>query len=119
MRKKYTFIPLFIPDLDNGIELWDESENQKKKGERKKMKTKSKSKTCNVASLALWLCEWVSNEEEEQPLSKRKNNQYIYMNLYMYMNIYMIHMIYIIYVWVICYCWGNSSMVEGRFSKWF
>ena len=20
---------------------------------------------------------------------------------------------------VICYCWGNSSMVEGRFSKWF
>ena len=22
-------------------------------------------------------------------------------------------------IWVICYCWGNSSMVEGRFSKWF
>ena len=20
---------------------------------------------------------------------------------------------------VICYCWGNSSIVEGRFSKWF
>ena len=39
------------------------------------MKTKSKRKTCNVASLTL--CEWVSNEEEEQPLWKRKNNQYI------------------------------------------
>ena len=23
------------------------------------------------------------------------------------------------WIWVICYCWGNSSMVEGRFSKWF
>ena len=23
------------------------------------------------------------------------------------------------YIWVNCYCWGNSSMVEGRFSKWF
>ena len=22
-------------------------------------------------------------------------------------------------VWVNCYCWGNSSMVEGRFPKWF
>ena len=22
-------------------------------------------------------------------------------------------------IWVICYCWGNSSIVEGRFSKWF
>ena len=22
-------------------------------------------------------------------------------------------------IWVNCYCWGNSSMVEGRFSKWF
>ena len=22
-------------------------------------------------------------------------------------------------VWVNCYCWGNSSMVEGRVSKWF
>ena len=22
-------------------------------------------------------------------------------------------------LWVICDCWGNSSMVEGRFSKWF
>ena len=21
--------------------------------------------------------------------------------------------------WVNCYCWGKSSMVEGRFSKWF
>ena len=20
---------------------------------------------------------------------------------------------------VICYCWGNSSIPEGRFSKWF
>ena len=24
-----------------------------------------------------------------------------------------------IHIWVICYCWENSSMVEGRFSKWF
>ena len=23
------------------------------------------------------------------------------------------------YIWVNCYCWGNSSMVEGRFSKRF
>ena len=23
------------------------------------------------------------------------------------------------WIWVNCYCWGNSSMVEGRFSKWF
>ena len=23
------------------------------------------------------------------------------------------------HVWVILRCWGNSSMVEGRFSKWF
>ena len=23
------------------------------------------------------------------------------------------------HIWVNCYCWGNSSMVEGRFSKWF
>ena len=30
-----------------------------------------------MASLALGLCEWVSNEEEEHPTSKRKNNQYI------------------------------------------
>ena len=22
-------------------------------------------------------------------------------------------------IWVICYCWGNSSILEGRFSKWF
>ena len=22
-------------------------------------------------------------------------------------------------IWVNCYCWGNSSMVEGQFSKWF
>ena len=22
-------------------------------------------------------------------------------------------------IWVNCYCWGKSSMVEGRFSKWF
>ena len=22
-------------------------------------------------------------------------------------------------IWVICYCWGKSSMVEGRFWKWF
>ena len=22
-------------------------------------------------------------------------------------------------IWVILRCWGNSSMVEGRFSKWF
>ena len=21
--------------------------------------------------------------------------------------------------WVNCYCWGNSSILEGRFSKWF
>ena len=24
-----------------------------------------------------------------------------------------------VHIWVNCYCWGNSSMVEGRFSKWF
>ena len=23
------------------------------------------------------------------------------------------------YIWLICYCWGNSSIPEGRFSKWF
>ena len=23
------------------------------------------------------------------------------------------------HIWVICYCWGNSSIPEGRFSKWF
>ena len=23
------------------------------------------------------------------------------------------------YIWVICYGWGNSSILEGRFSKWF
>ena len=22
-------------------------------------------------------------------------------------------------IWLNCYCWGKSSMVEGRFSKWF
>ena len=22
-------------------------------------------------------------------------------------------------VFVNCYCWGKSSLVEGRFSKWF
>ena len=22
-------------------------------------------------------------------------------------------------IWLNCYCWGNSSMVEGRYSKWF
>ena len=22
-------------------------------------------------------------------------------------------------IWVNCYCWGNSSILEGRFSKWF
>ena len=26
---------------------------------------------------------------------------------------------YVISIWVNCYCWGNSSMVEGRFSRWF
>ena len=25
----------------------------------------------------------------------------------------------IIHIWVNCYCWGNSSILEGRFSKWF
>ena len=23
------------------------------------------------------------------------------------------------YIWLNCYCWGNSSIPEGRFSKWF
>ena len=23
------------------------------------------------------------------------------------------------WIWLNCYCWGDSSMVEGRFSKWF
>ena len=44
----------------------------------------------------------------------------------------LIHIVFILYlwiggfcpeyskdIWVICYCWGNSSIVEGRFSKWF
>ena len=22
-------------------------------------------------------------------------------------------------IWLNCYCWGNSSILEGRFSKWF
>ena len=23
------------------------------------------------------------------------------------------------HIWLNCYCWGNSSIPEGRFSKWF
>ena len=23
------------------------------------------------------------------------------------------------FIWLNCYCWGNSSILEGQFSKWF
>ena len=32
---------------------------------------------------------------------------------------YMFFFVKVNLIRVNCYCWGNSSMVEGRFSKWF